>query len=648
MRPDPEPGGTSAARLVGRCGELLALERAIRSAPSIAVVDGEAGIGKTRLVAEALARVRPAVARQLVGGCEPLSQPVPLGPVVDAIRRAGPVLDPSRLSPLAATLRHVVPELAASLPVWPGPEPPPLDRSIFHRAVAELLGALGPAVLVLEDLQWCDPGTLDFLRCLVAGMPPALALVLTYRGEEVAPGGSLRTITSRCPAGVEPVHIRLGPLTATEVHELAARLVGDASVSPALTARLHARTGGIPFAVEETVRLVDERRAGPGGWDRATADELDAAGVPRGVEDVVRERVARLPADAQRVAEAAATLAVPADIDLLAAVSGVSRSRALLAVRAALLAAVLVEHSDGTYGHRHALATEAVHAAIPRAEREVLHRRAAAALEAEEPRPYLRLARHLRECGSVERWTRAADAAADVALAAWDPATAARLLVEVLPAARVTVRERARMALKAARAAGRGGACRREAAALLRGLLDERALPRALRGEVRHVLGDLLLALGDTAEGRRELRRCVEDLRDHTEMRVHTLATLAVPWVPEGQMDDHLRDARAAVAELPAVADPVQRISVLTMRAQALVCVGDPGARQAVRAIPWRSTEPETQTILMWAAANLIDPWFHLGEYATARAFLRDTARRSEAVRSPMPSCLEAAAVALD
>ena len=636
--------------LVGRDAELRTLDKALRGTPSVVVVEGEVGIGKTRLVTEALAQLPPRVAVQLVGMCRQLSQPEPLGPVVDAIRRARPVLDATRLSPLTSTLRRLVPELAPSLPWWSGADPPPLDRDVVRRAVLELLGALGPAILVLEDLQWCDPGTLDLLRCLVGDMPGSLSLVMTYRGEEVGPGEPLRTLTSRCDPRVDQRHIRLRPLTAAEVHELAGRIVADPAVSAELTARLHLRTGGIPFVVEEMVRWVDERNAGSGFWARARPDELEAPGVPRSVEAIVRERVARLPADAQRLAEASAVLAVPADIDLLMSVSGLSRSRAVGAVRGALRAAVLIEHRDATYGHRHALAAEAVHESLPLAERQLLHRRAAAALDAAEPRPFIRLTRHLRECGSIEQWTQAAEAAADVALDAWDTTTASRVLTEVLPAARCGVRERARLALKAARAANIGGPYRREAAALLGGLLEERTLPQTLRGEVRHARGDLLHALGESTEARRELRRCLDDLHRRAELRAHTLASLAVPWGLEETIDDHLRDANAVVEALPAIADQGERINLLTLLAQAFVATGDRRAALTVRQIPWRDPAPPFQAPLLWGEASLIDPWFQLGEYTRARAWLEATTRRLHVIlgRAATTDHLEAAALALD
>ncbi|WP_248843856.1 AAA family ATPase, partial [Streptomyces albus] len=132
-----------SSRFVGRRDELGALCAALAAAPSVAFVEGEAGIGKTRLIHEALARTATPGRRVLAGNCLPLREPFPYGPVVDLFRGLGDDL-PRRLNPVCGALRSHVPELAAALP--PAPEPAADHRATQHRlfrAVRALLEALG-------------------------------------------------------------------------------------------------------------------------------------------------------------------------------------------------------------------------------------------------------------------------------------------------------------------------------------------------------------------------------------------------------------------------------------------------------------------------------------------------------------------------
>jgi predicted ATPase len=146
--------------LVGREKELARLVSLVATAPAVAVVEGEAGIGKSRLAAELLGAPAVAGLRVLGGACVQIREPFPLGPVVEALRGRVSDLAEADLSPVAGALRELLPELAAALPA----APPPLDdraaeRHRVFRGLAEVLSALGPAILVIEDLHWADGQT---------------------------------------------------------------------------------------------------------------------------------------------------------------------------------------------------------------------------------------------------------------------------------------------------------------------------------------------------------------------------------------------------------------------------------------------------------------------------------------------------------
>ncbi|MFK3980768.1 AAA family ATPase [Micromonospora sp. NPDC050397] len=246
--------------LVGRSGELAALRTAIADPPSIVLVEGEAGVGKSRLIEEAL---RDFGGRWLLGQCDALREPFPLGPVLDALRDAAVDLPPvRRLSPLLGALVPVLPEIADRLP--PALEPLSDQRAERHRlfrAAAAFLDTLGPVTLVLEDLHWSDQGTWEFLAFLGAHPPAGLAIILSRRPG--APlGAPLAESLARSRAR-PPVRVNVSPLARPETGRLAATLLGTRTLPEAFVAELFERTAGIPFVIEEVLRDLAKRLPAP-------------------------------------------------------------------------------------------------------------------------------------------------------------------------------------------------------------------------------------------------------------------------------------------------------------------------------------------------------------------------------------------------
>ncbi|MGI5470885.1 ATP-binding protein [Streptomyces sp. CA-132043] len=316
---------SGAPVLVGRSGELRALVDALGQAPSVVLVEGEAGIGKTRLIREAIGHPSVRGRRILLGTCHPLREPFPYGPVFDLLRQLDGRMDAvaGRLSPVCGALRPYLPELAASLP--PAPDPLPDHRAGRHRlfrAVRELLAALGPVVVVVEDLHWADDGTRDLVRFLVDDPPGGMATVLSYRREDL-PGGALPLGRAyREPPGTTAALLRLGPLDVAGVRSLAAAIGGGTEVSAAFAAGLHERTAGIPLVLEEVVRALDGNgyEGAAGRLGSGTAREtLDALEVPALLRDAMAERMGGLSGAAAAVVHAVAVLRVPAGEELIAA-----------------------------------------------------------------------------------------------------------------------------------------------------------------------------------------------------------------------------------------------------------------------------------------------------------------------------------------
>jgi predicted ATPase len=187
-------GRLSSPVLVGRTEELESVLRAASDSPALIVVEGEAGVGKTRLVEELLDAPELEDSGRYVGDCQSLVEPFPLGPVLEALRHARP--ERKRLGPITGVLRPLLPELAPFLPESPEPLTERLaERHRLFRALRELLDALGRSVVVLEDLHWADEQTSEFLRFLGPQLPPELTLVCTWKRTGTTPSGDRRTPT---------------------------------------------------------------------------------------------------------------------------------------------------------------------------------------------------------------------------------------------------------------------------------------------------------------------------------------------------------------------------------------------------------------------------------------------------------------------
>src|SRR4051794_38249231 len=249
-----------ASRLLERTEELTALGSAARSAAlgrgCVVLIHGEAGIGKSALVGALHSRL-PAEARLLVGYCDALPTPRPLGPLRD--------LAPSVGRALAAALRTG-------------------ERDAVMAALYDELAGGAPTVLVVEDIHWADEASIDTLRYLarrIARLP--VALVLTYRDDEPAHGHPLVQLLGDLGRADAVVRLPVRRLTTVAVMELAAR----SGLDPG---ELFAVTDGNPYLVVELLASADGER------------------VPASVTDAVLGRLRRLPPDVQALVEQLAVM----------------------------------------------------------------------------------------------------------------------------------------------------------------------------------------------------------------------------------------------------------------------------------------------------------------------------------------------------
>ncbi|HET6550536.1 MAG TPA: AAA family ATPase, partial [Solirubrobacter sp.] len=237
--------------LVGRHAELDALDAALDAvgggAPAALEVLGPAGIGKSRLLAELSARADARGGIVLAGAGAEFEQDLPFWLFVDALDEYVAGVDPRRLGRLDPAVRA---ELAQVLPALEPPQTAPAptlhERYRTHRAMRELLEQLGatkPLTLILDDVPWADPASIDLLVALLH-RPPAAGVLITAgaRPRQLPP--KLATALARAERAGGVLRLELAPLT----REQAGELVGGAAE------QLYDESGGNPFYLEQLAR----------------------------------------------------------------------------------------------------------------------------------------------------------------------------------------------------------------------------------------------------------------------------------------------------------------------------------------------------------------------------------------------------------
>ncbi|MEU9449062.1 AAA family ATPase [Streptomyces sp. NPDC048277] len=488
-------------------------ETLARPSTRLVVIEGEAGIGKSRFVHETLPDAVGTGGGVLLLRCPPVTTPFPMGTLVEALAPTPP--DPRRLGRLAGALRPLFPEWWDILPEpLPPAESSALERHRLFRALAELVRTLGFHTVVLDDAHWADHATHEFLLHLatVDGDAP-VRVVETWRTEE-RPDPHLVARILRIAAGGTGRVIPLGPLDPAGTEKFVASMLRGPLVSPRVADLLHQRTQGIPLLLEDLVRtLNDQMRSNPGGVQRSTAS-IGALAPPASLRESVAARTERLTEAARLAGWALAVLAEPATVPLLATVTGLDHQEASTAVDDLLAAHLLSPADGGEISFRHALVLDAVADQVPLGERSRLHARAAAALGALPAPPVVRLARHLKLSGDTAGWARYAEQVADLALARADDLTAANILLEL---ATVTVQEPAdltRIVAKIPFAVFRGVEPYRAVEEVLRRAAEVPGLSRLDQGRVRWLLARVLILEDRMSEAAEETRRAVPLLAD--------------------------------------------------------------------------------------------------------------------------------------
>ena len=557
-------GNVVSPVFIGRQDEMRSLERLADRARSgdaaFALIGGEAGVGKTRLVRELAAWASqapeaPRMAGQefcvLTGQCVELgAEGLPLAPLVDALRTLARTMPPDALAgvlgPAAPGLSRLLPELATASTAAEDMQKAQLLELVL--GTLSRLSGVQPVLFVVEDLHWADRSTLDLVAFLIRSLRDARVLVVvTYRSDELHRRHPLRPLLTSWERDRSIDRIDLRRFGRDEVAAQLQAILGEVP-APDVTDTVFDRSGGNAYLVEELAGTV-----------QANGDPAD---LPPSLMDVLLARVDALTPAAQKLLRTAAVAGRAVPDRLLAEVAGLGETELFAALRETVENHLLVVGPDGHgYAFRHALTRDAVYEDMLPGERVRLHAAYGEALErdpslaAELPAA---LAYHWYAALDLPRALPAAIDAATRAMDSYAPAEALRHLeraLEIWPrvtdAPLRTGLDGVDVSRRAAEAAYQSGALDR-AQSLLADAMAE------LPGDADPVRRALLLERyaivqrdsGAAAEAAASLRQALALLPadDTTRERAVVLAALANALLRTDDMDGSAEAARHAIA----------------------------------------------------------------------------------------------------
>lgn len=420
--PGPELADLRHLPLIGRAAErsalLTALQAASRGHGGVALIEGPAGVGKTRLVEELTADARWRGFQVGLGRADPLAASAPYQALRDALT---PLLTPLRVAQIAGLVEPrwigaaatLLPALRARLPDLPplAPLGPQQEQQRLRQGLAHCVAGLSmtaPILLVVEDVHWADAATLAALPDLAAQLRERRALVvLTGRSAEVRERAAVWERLAALNRAVPLLRLGLAPLEPADAASLVQRALGAQQTDAPVTAfaqRLRESTGGNALAMVEMLRLLlaqgEIARLPEGGWRFPAAD--GPMPIPDSVQELVRSRLAMVDPAARRLLELAAVAGSTAGFDWLARAGDIPPAEVTARLGRLCQGEFLVETEVG-YRFDHELVREFVYRALGRQKRKSLHRRAGEALEALDPERVETLAYHFDRGGVADK-----------------------------------------------------------------------------------------------------------------------------------------------------------------------------------------------------------------------------------------------------
>lgn len=441
---------------VGRAPERAALHQILDCATHgqgrVARVCGEAGIGKSRLVAEAKSSAAQRGFVLFEGQCFQTDTTLPYAPLLDLFRsyctQHPPNTVTDALRPFMSTLFRLLPDLALHFPnlmvfpASPSIEPEMEKRQLFAVMTHFLTeqAARHPVLLVVEDIHWCDDSSLDLLLHLTRrcrNVP--LLVVVTYRSDELRP--ELRQWLAQLDRERSAQELLLGPLSRGDIDGMVrAILAREHGTDVDLLDTLVSLSEGNPFFVEELLKsfiTTGELAFVDGTWKRASRQPS----IPRSIQEIMRQRTEHVSADAKQLLRFAAIAGRQFDFPLLQRVLHRDEDQLLPLLKELIAAQIVVEASADQFAFRHTLMRQAIYGELLARERMSLHHAIADALEFLSASSSLRearlmdLASHFYEAGAWAKALEYGQRAGEKMLALYAPRAAVEHLTHALDAA---------------------------------------------------------------------------------------------------------------------------------------------------------------------------------------------------------------------
>ena len=427
--------------VIGRTTELAAIHAFIESTKSgqgqVALLSGEAGIGKSRLVKEAKAYATSMNFRVVQGNCFPTDLSCPYAPILDLLRTLLAHSDTTKiqdmLKPFVRDMYTLLPDvifpitdLITAQP-YTALEPEQEKRRIFTVLVHcfTSLAMTQPLMLIIEDLHWSDDTSLEFLHYLARhSTNHSLLLLTTYRNDELRP--ALRSWLAQLDRERLAHEYLLSSFSRNDVDAMLQAIFGVQRRVPAETLdALYGLTEGNPFFIEEILKsliMVGGIFYTDENWEHKPLSELH---IPRSIQDAVQQRTDQLSKDAKHILTLAAVAGRRFDFVLLQELTHHDEQQLLILMKELIAAQLVIEEFAEHFAFRHALTRQAVYAELLARERKALHLTIAETIESFYVSTldiYVAdLSYHFYEAGAWEKALKYAQNAGEKALALFAP-----------------------------------------------------------------------------------------------------------------------------------------------------------------------------------------------------------------------------------
>ncbi|HEY5222135.1 MAG TPA: AAA family ATPase [Microbacteriaceae bacterium] len=665
--------------LVGRDRDLQSARQTLADAATDSMrtllVAGEAGIGKTRLVAEFLGQLPPdtVVVR---GQCVDFDRDAPpYAPLITMLRQhlraAGTDAFLEAAGPTRSALRALLPELDAESPGdLPTEDPTGDGRGRLYAAIAAVLESAArtnPLVLVVEDLHWADRATLGVLRFLLKAVDiRGLLIVLTFRTDELAPGHALRLWLPELERSPRVVRIDLARLTRAQVKRMALA-VWDEPVTRAEIDTVYERSDGVPFFVEELVcagqnnagqsnagqNNAGQKNTGQNSGDQNGGDQhtADRAAFPGTLRGILLARYDALDDTTQRLLRVIAAGGQRVEHELFLRVTSDDEFDIDTAARKAVSADILVV-DDTAYAFRHALMREAIHTQLLPGERVRVHTRYAQALSESQPSASVdagQIAYHWMAAHNLRNAFTASLSAMEQARSSFATERAARLgerAIElwdsVSDAAELAGRSRVTLLSETAYILRNAGESERALALIDEALADTSLIDAAQHATMLRNKASFLANLGRS--GSIELLRealMLLDSESPTVLRANVLGELAARLMLAARFEEAIETADHAYAEAHAVGSPTRTSIAANIRGFSRLSSGhiEEGLDDLTLAGEVAATAMDTARLRFWVnqsdalnALGRFDDAVRVAEEGVAVARRRGVERTSGAI----------------